>query len=405
MILSHKIQLNPTKDQVIQFAKASGCARFSYNWGLNKWSEMYKGWKGNNQLPKPNGMLVKKEFNKIKETEYPWIYESPKDSNQQPFANLQKSFNSFFKKKSKYPQFKHKGKKDSFYVSNDKFKIKEDVIQLPKIGKVKLTEKLRFPSDIILSCTISRQSTKWFASISVEVPDYKKQRKSNNQIGLDFGIKTLVTDQLGNQINSPLPLKNNLKRLKLYQQNLSRKVKGSKNQTKQKIKIAKLHYRISNIRKDFTNKLTSNICSENQTIIIEDLNVKSWSTKFGKSCVDGNVGEVIRQLKYKKDIFNNELVIIDKWFPSSKTCSGCGKIKQDLKLSDRIYKCNHCGLELDRDHNAAKNIYTLGLREIKACGHITASSEFNSELSLVDEARTIDKVESCGRISLSQFNT
>ena len=124
-----------------------------------------------------------------------------------------------------------------------------------------------------------------------------------------------------------------------------------------------------------------------------------------KSCVDGNVGEVIRQLKYKKNIFGNELVIIDKWFPSSKTCSGCGKIKQDLKLSDRIYKCNHCGLELDRDHNAAKNIYTLGLREIKACGHITASSEFNSELSLVDEARTIDKVESCGRISLSQFST
>lgn len=404
MILAHKIQLDPTKEQEIDFAKACGCARFAYNWGLNKWNEMYKNWKGNNQLPKPNGMLIKKEFNKIKEQEYPWIYESPKDSNQQPFSNLQKSFNSFFKKNSKYPQFKHKGRRDSFYVSNDQFKITDTAIKLPLIGKVKLTEKLRFSDDIILSCTISKHSAKWFASISVEVPDYKKNRTNNDKIGIDFGIKTLITDQLGNQIESPKPLKNSLKRLKLYQQSLSRKVKGSKNREKQKIKVSKLHYRISNIRKDFTHKLTSNICSKNQTIIIEDLNVKSWFSKFGKTSVDGNVGELIRQLKYKKNIFSNDLVIIDKWFPSSKTCSNCGEIKKDLRLSDRVYKCNACGLELNRDHNAAKNVYTLGLREIKACGHESNDSEIILESTLVNEART-NKVANCGRIKSSQFNT
>jgi len=397
MILSHKIEITPNKEQESQLIKSCGCARFAYNWGLSKWTQMYKEWKGNNTLPKPNANLIKKEFNKIKETEFPWIYESPKDANQQVFSYLNKSFNSFFKKKSKYPRFKKKGLRDSFYLSNDKFKINDTHIKVPLIGEIKLTEPLRFTGKI-QSCVISRQADTWFASISVDIENHNKQRKSNNTISIDFGIKTLVTDQDGNQIHSPKPLKNNLKKLKRIQRSLSRKKKNSKNREKQKIKVAKLHKKISDIRKDFTHKLTTQLCNENQIIIIEDLCVKSWNKMYGKSASDGCVGEIIRQLTYKKDIFNNILHKIDRWYPSSKTCSNCGYIKNDLHLNNRTYKCNICGFQLNRDHNAAKNIYTVGLTEIYACGYQTSGVN-NTNIKSGSGNKTLDNVKSDDIIS------
>jgi putative transposase len=387
MILSHKIEILPNDEQKIQLVKACGCARFAYNWGLNRWNEMYQAWKGNNTLPKPNANLIKKEFNSIKEKEYPWIYDSPKDANQQPFANLGKAFKAFFDKTRKYPVKKKKGKRDSFYISNDMFRLDDNHIKLPLIGKVKLTEKLRFEGKI-MSCTVSRQADSWFASLNVDVGEYKKPRKSNNKIGIDFGIKTLITDQNGNEIQSPKPLKTNLRKLKRLSKRLSKKKEGSKNREKAKIKLSKLHKRISDIRKDFTNKLTTQICNENQVIIIEDLCVKSWSKMFGKSGTDGCVGEIIRQLSYKKEIYGNILHKIDRWFPSSQICSCCGNRKLDLKLCDREYHCSNCGLKINRDWNASKNIYTVGLTEIDACGYL-ASREEKSTLSRVDETRIL----------------
>lgn len=387
MMLSHKIQLLPTKEQQTAFSKACGCSRFAYNWGLNKWNEMYIAWKGNNTLPKPTANLVKKEFNKIKEVEFPWIYESPKDSNQQPFANLGNAFKSFFNKVRNYPVKKKKGKRDSFYISNDQFKINVTHIQLPIIGQVKLTENLRFDGKI-MSCTVSRQADSWFASINVEVGDYKKERKAGNKIGIDFGIKTLITDNNGNEVQSPRPLKNNLKRLRRLSKRLSKKKVGGKNREKAKIKLSKLHKRILDIRKDFTHKLTTQLCNENQVIIIEDLCVKTWSKMFGKSGTDGCVGEIIRQLSYKKQIYGNILHKIDKWFPSSQICSCCGNRKTDLKLRDRLYECDKCGLKINRDFNSGKNIYTVGLTEINACGYQTSREE-KSTPSQVDETRIL----------------
>jgi putative transposase len=398
MILSHKIELKPNKEQEVQLQKSCGCARFSYNWGLAKWSQMYQDWKVDNTLPKPTANLLKKEFNKIKEVEFPWIYDSPKDANQQVFTNLGSAFKNFFNKSSNYPKFKKRGNNDSFYISNDKFTINENHIKLPKIGKVKTTEQLRFTGKI-QSCIISKRANKWFASIAVELESYTKNRKSNNTTSIDFGLKTLITTNTGDKIQSPKPLKKYQNKLKLYQRKLSRKLKGSKNKNKQKLKVAKLHMKISNVRNDFTHKLTSKLCNENQIIIIEDLNVKSWMKKYGKSTCDSNIGETIRQLSYKTTIFNNILHKVDRWYPSTKTCSKCGYIKDEISLNERVFKCESCGFTLDRDYNAALNLHTVGLTEIYACGYQTSISSNSTTSKLDSRNKNLDNVKSCDIIS------
>lgn len=365
MILSHKIQLNPNKEQQQMLAQAAGCARFTYNWALAEWNKQYEA----GEKPSANKLL--KQFNSIKEKEFPWVYDSPKDANQRPFANLQIAFDNFFKKRSKYPKFKKKWLDDSFYVSNDRFWTDGTIIKLPVIGKMKLTESLRFEGKI-MSGVVSRKADKWFISISVEMENYQKDRTTNNTIAIDFGIKIFAVDQNGESYDSPKPLKNKLEKLKKYQRVYSRCKDGSQNKKKQRVKVAKTHKQISDIRNDFTHKFTTQICRENQTIIIEDLNLKNWSKMFGKSGIDGGVGEARRQLKYKSLIYNNNLVVIDKWAPTSKSCSSCGSHKSDLRLGDRIFKCEDCGHEIDRDWNAARNIYVSGMRQLgMACPEVT----------------------------------
>lgn len=367
MILSHKIQLLPTNEQVVQFEKACGCARFSYNWGLNKWQKMYSEWKGNNTLPKPNANLIKKLFNEIKEVEFPWIYDSPKDANQQSFTNLNKSFKNFFNKTSKYPQFKSKHKnKHSFYISNDKFSISEFEIKLPLIGEVKLTEKLRFEGEI-QSCSISKSANKWFASISVDVSEYKKERISNNSTSIDLGFSPTITE-INGTIKSTTNTNKLDKKLKRNQHQLSKKVKKSNNYKKQIIKVQKLYSKIHNIKLDFIHKYTTQLCRENQSIIIEDLSVKSMMKKYGKSVLNHCLGEYKRQLDYKSKIYNNKLIIIDRWYPSSQVCSNCGYKHSDLELSDRTFVCPNCKISIDRNLNACYNLNTLGQRGINACG-------------------------------------
>lgn len=394
MILSHKIELNPTKEQITQFEKACGCARFAYNWALNKWNEQYKVWKGNNTLPKPNANLIKKEFNSIKEKEFPWIYESPKDANQRSFFNLNKAFQKFFKKTAKYPTFKKKFKKDSFYISNDKFSINEFEVQLPLIGKVDLKEKFRFKGKI-QSATISRNSNKWFISLNVEIENYSKEKSIKNEIiGIDLGLKNFATCSDNTSYQAPKPLKHYSKKLKRAQIKLSKKQKGSNNRNKQRLKVAKIHYKIKCIRNDFLHKLSTKICSENQTIVLENLKVSNMlkNHKLAKSISDASWSEFKRQIEYKSQIYQNKIVIVGTFEPTSKVCSNCGCKKQDLKLHDRIFKCDDCGFQIDRDLNASLNLYTLGLREIDACGqNINTNESYSKANNLIETRNNIRK--------------
>jgi len=366
MILSHKIRIYPNKEQEIILIKSCGIARFTYNWGLSEWKKQYEEGK------KPNGRKLCKQFNTIKKERYSWVYECPKDANQHAFINLQNGFNRFFKKISKFPKFKKKGQNDSFYVSNDRFRFLDNSIKLPRIGKVKVSENLRFEGKII-SGTISRVADMWFISISVEIEDYEKQRDFDNCIGIDLGIKDFIITSNGYKSGRLNPLKRNLKKLQKLSRKHSRKKKGSKNRNKARIKLARLHYKIACKRKDAIHKVTTQLCKENQFIAIEDLNVKGMikNHKLSRSITDTGFGEFRRQLEYKCKIWGNKIVEISRFFPSSKMCSNCGCLKQDLKLSDRIYKCEHCGFIIDRDLNASINILNEGLRILMANEELT----------------------------------
>jgi putative transposase len=364
VILSHRIALDPTQEQEAYFRQACGTARFVWNWALAEWDRQYTAGE------KPTAAKLKKQFNAIKYVQFPWLEGIHRDAHAQPFANLQKAFSAFFKKTAKRPTRKKRGKcRDSFYVANDKFRITAGAAILPIVGSVRLTEELRF-SGKIMSATISCEADRWFISIQVDVGDYFKPRTADNITGVDLGVKTTATLSDGQTIQSPRPLKTNLKRLKRAQRRLSRRQKGSNNRNKQRRKVAKIHARIKHIRADFLHKLTTKLCRENQTVVVEDLSVRGMLKlrTLSRSIADLGFFEFRRQLEYKSKIYGTNLILADRFFPSSKTCSSCGEIKEDLSLSDRVFYCPGCGLEADRDFNAALNLRTLGFRGIHACG-------------------------------------
>jgi putative transposase len=363
MILSHKIALDPTEEQREYFARACGTSRFVYNWALNQWNLEYQ--LGN----KPTANKLKKQFNQIYPINFPWISDTHRDCHSQPFTNLQKAFSNFFKKKAKYPQFKKKNRHDSFYIANDRFWIENKIIRLPVIGEIKLRESLRFEGKIV-SATVGRKANRWHVSVQVDVGDYHKDRVSNNKIGLDLGIKIFAVTSSGIYYDAPRPLRSAAKRLARAQRILSRRKKGGQNRKKQIEVVAKIHARVSSIRNDFLHKLSTQLCCKNQAIAIEDLNVSGImkNHKLARSVSDQGWSEFRRQLTYKSEIYGNQLVTIDRWFPSSKICSNCGNVKIELTLSDRDYLCDSCHYVIDRDWNAAINIRTHGGWGIHAHG-------------------------------------
>jgi len=357
--LAHTIRLNPNKTQETFFKKACGCARAAYNYGLAEYQKQRK------DGLKPKITDIKKQFNQDKKTLYPWMSETNKDANQQPFANLQAAFSRFFKHQSKYPKFKKKGIKDSFYISNDKFEVEENKFWVPKLGWVKGSEALRF-SGKIMSAVVRRKADYWFVVISVQTDKTFISCENQTVIGVDLGIKTLATLSDGKVVEAVKPLRARLERLKLLQRWTSRKIKGSSNQRKAIQRISKIHYEITCLRKDVLDKLTTYLCENYQVIVIEDLNVSGMLKNhcLALSLADCGFSEFRRQLEYKSVLTGNTLIIADRWFPSSKTCSGCGYVKETLLLSEREYVCEKCGLVINRDLNAAINLKNYGLNKI-----------------------------------------
>jgi len=364
--LSHKIRLDPTETQIVQFKKACGCARFAWNWALAKWNEKYAAGE------KCSGNSLNKELNSIKGEVFPWMYESPARASERPFANLQTAFQRFFNKKAKYPKFKSKSKShDSFYVHNRDVKIKNKTCQLPLIGEVGMREELRL-SGKIMSGVVSRIADQWYLSVTVELDKLPiTVKKTDKVIGIDLGLReTIVTDD-GDIFKAPKPLKKYSKILTRRSRQHSKKVKSSKNKAKSQMKLAKLHAKIANIRKDFTHKATTKLIDENQVIGLEDLNVAGMMKNhcLAKAISDVSWAEIRRQLEYKSAIYGREVRLVGRFFPSSKTCSKCGSVKKTLGLDERVFKCSDCGYTIDRDLNAAINIKdTVGHTGINAWG-------------------------------------
>jgi putative transposase len=264
-----------------------------------------------------------------------------------------------------YPRFKKKGQHDSFYLSNDQFKLIKNRIRIPKLGWVKLTEEIRF-SGKILSATVSRTADKWFVSISIQLktsPFFVSENQAD-VVGVNFIISILATLSNGETVEGGKPLKKLSCRLARMQRHLAKSTKGSKRYDRQKMKIARLHYRIACIRQNGLHKLTHHLCQYFKIICLEDLNVKGMmkNHKLAFTISDMGFYEFKRQLEYKAGLYGNWISVVSKWFPSSKTCSNCGHKKFEMKLSERVYRCDFCGFEIDRDLNAAINIEREGLR-------------------------------------------
>ena len=344
---AHLIELDPTVKQCQFLAKACGVARYTWNWALAACEKHFV----------ETGKIaifadLKKQWNKEKPE---WVYESPKDANQQPFSNLQKAYANFFAKRARKPTFKKKNKsRDSFYVANDKFKLTATNVKLPLVGEVRLKEKPRFEGRI-LSATVSRRADRWFISVSFDLPD-TIIAAPDRSLGVDLGIKDLAVTSDGVRIPNPKHFKKAARRLRLSQRKVSRRQKGSANREKARRKVEKLHYKISCCRKDTLHKATTLIARSAQTVVIEDLNVKGMvkNHNLAKAISDCGFFEFRRQLEYKV----KDLIVADRFFPSSKLCHKCGVKKTELTLSQRSWTCT-CGATHDRDLNAALNLKSL----------------------------------------------
>lgn len=375
MIKAHVIKLYPNKEQEIFFKKSSGTARFAYNWALNRWSEYY------NLGINTTGYNLRKEFNSIKKDQYPWTSEVGKCATDYPILNVEKAFKKFFKEKIGRPKFKKKGQKDSFVAVENyqAFKQENKKIRIPRLGWVKCAEDLRFGGKVN-SVVIKRIATNWFAVVNVDVNEQViADREDKRVIGIDFGIKELAVCSDGRVFVNPKALKKRLRSLKRQQRSLSRKVKGSENRKKQMKKLATLHYKVSCVRKNAIHQTTRKIIDSADIIVIEDLNVSGMvkNHNLAQAIHDVSFYEFRRQLEYKAKWEGKKVIVADRFYPSSKTCSCCGHRKETLNISERTYKCEECGFVMDRDLNAAKNLANLALpgkpRDVKAFGEDRAA--------------------------------
>jgi putative transposase len=366
MLRAHKIELRANNKQATYFAKASGTARKAYNWGLAEWKKQYEAG------GRPTEAALRRQLNGIKRKEFPWMLEVTKNAPQMAIMQLGDAFKRFFAKQAKYPTVRKKWRDDRFTLTNDQFAVNGSRIRIPHLGWVRMRESLRYTGKIV-SATVSRHANKWFASITVEVPKPVTSIASDNQaaVGVDLGLSHFAVLSTGEKISGPKPHKVLLSRLKRLSRSLSRKQKKSNNRRKARIKLARLHCRISHIRRDAQHQLTTRLVNDYDIIGIENLHVKGMlkNRRLSRSVADMGFYEFKRQLEYKALSNSKKLVVADRWFASSKICSHCGEKAEIMSLSVREWQCASCFTCHDRDINAAKNLEKLAVSStVSACG-------------------------------------
>lgn len=372
MILAHRIALDPNNAQATYFARAAGVARFAYNWALAEWGRQYEASKHNPAAPKPSQAALRRQLNAIKGAQFPWMLEVTKNAPQMAIMQLGQAFQNFFAGRAKYPQFRKKGVHDRFTLTNDQLAVDGSRIRIPNLGWVRMRETLRFTGKI-MSATVSRVADRWFVSLTVDTPDTSHLPPAENQgaVGVDLGVSALATLSTGETISGPKAHKVLLGRVQRLSRSLSRKQKGSCNRKKAQRKLARLHARIANIRSNALHTLTTDLTRRFHTLGIEDLNVRGMLKNrcLARSIADMSFFEFRRQLAYKAAIRGGRVVVADRWFASSKTCSACGHTLETLPLSVREWACPVCEVRHDRDVNAAINLKNMAVSStVSACG-------------------------------------
>ena len=362
IIKAYKFRIYPNTAQKEYFAKAFGSARFIYNKMLYDKISHYDKTK---QYLKNTPAQYKKE--------YPWLKDIDSLILMNAHQDLERSYKNFFRKSSKFgfPNYKsRKLTKKTFKTSmvNNNIKILIDGLKLPKLDPIKITMERDIPSDAkINNITVTQTSSnKYYASINFEVEKLINKIRPVKYIGLDFSMSNLFVDSDGNIADNPKAFRLFQTKLSIEQRKLSKMKRNSMNYNKQKLKVAKIHEKIANIRKDFLHKTSREITNSYDVVCVEDLNMKSMSKSlnFGKSVHDNGWGMFVIMLKYKLEELGKYLIKANKFFPSSKQCSRCENKKDILHLSERTYKCDTCGLIIDRDLNAALNLKNYAIKEL-----------------------------------------
>jgi putative transposase len=365
VLRAYKTELSLNNEQRTACYQHAGAARYAFNWGLNlKKQAMDKREKI------PNAIELHRKLNQLKKTDLGWMYQSSKCSPQEALRNLDRAFDNFFrrckaKKKGQhkgkvgFPKFKSKKKGVGSFRLTGTIKVFNDRIQLPKLETLRLKERGYIPTEgiKILSATVSEHAGRWFVSVQCEQEVADPQPKPKDIVGIDLGIKTLAFCSDGKKFENPKVLRTRLKKLKRLSRAVSRKVKGSMNRKKAARRVAKLHYKISNIRKDTIHKMTTWLTKNKSAVGIEDLNVAGMlkNRKLAQAISEIGFGEFRRQLDYKGKLYGCNIVVVDRFFPSSKMCHVCGCLNESLTLSDRTWECP-CGEVHDRDYNASMNL-------------------------------------------------
>jgi len=361
VLVAHRIRLDPNNVQASQLARAAGVARFAYNWAR----------KTDPTLPAPSQLALRRQLNAAKREQFPWMLEVTKNAPQMAIIQLGKAFENFFAKRARYPSLRRKGRDDRFTLSNDQFDVNDQRIRIPKLGWVRMREALRFTGRIV-SAAVSRKAGRWYASITVETPALSLPPAENQgAVGVDLGITALATLSTGEVIPGPKALRTLLARLRRLGRELSRKMKGSRNRAQAKLKLARLHARIANVRRDGLHQLTTRLTRRFHTVGMEDLNVKGilGNRRLARAVADMGWYELRRQLDYKAAWRGGQVVLADRWYPSSKLCAGCGHRLEDLALQVRRWTCPGCGADHDRDVNAAVNLKNMAVSStVSACG-------------------------------------
>ena len=362
MLKAYKYRIYPNEEQKLYLAKTFGCTRFIYNKMLSDRIKSYEENKNLDikQIKYPTPAQYKKEFEWLKEVD------SLALANAQ--LNLDKAYKNFFRDKSVgFPKFKSKKSNRFNFTTNNQngtVYIENNKIKLPKLkSMIKIKQHRQFTGKI-KSCTVSQvPSGKYYISILVDCESIQLP-KCDKKVGIDLGLKEFAITSDGEFFSNPKWLRKSEKRLKKLQKDLSRKQKGSNNRKKARLKVAKLHEKIANQRKDFLHKLSSYIINENQVIVIEDLKVKNMQQnhKLAKAISEVSWFEFRRMLEYKANWYNRQLIIAPSNYASSQLCSNCGnKSSQTKDLSCRNYICPVCGMIMDRDINASKNLLKLAM--------------------------------------------
>ncbi len=388
---AYKVELAPNNTQKTALLRHCGAARFVYNWGLNAKIEARKGGEKPLSAQKLDGVL-----RSIMDEEFPWMREVSSQCRQGALANLEAAYKNFFTrcKKGKkgratgFPKFKsRKNGLGGFVVFG--YTITNDSVKISRVGTVRLKEKGYLPiggygknSDTVrfYGARVSERAGRWFLSVQVEVEAPEPDQKSERIVGIDFGVKTLAVCSDGTTFQSPKALKANLKRLARAQRSMSRKIEAAKksgralreckNFQKSKTRVAKIHARVADLRRHNLHHVSHVLTRKSSVLCIEDLNVAGMvkNRHLARAISDLGFGELRRQIEYKSEWRGVEVVIANRWFPSSKTCNACGLVNQELQLKDREWKCE-CGERHDRDLNAAYNLRDLAAnRAVSDCG-------------------------------------